>query len=328
MEDYRYSISLDGIHLDPEYVKKCNRAYISTDTPLVPNSIMKEILNNAWGKCKDGTTVGEALKESERRRKIFEGGLDMPSFSYTDVWSNAQIVDNMVRKIAISNDRYRESEIEFRSKSKFIANIFDADIEFRTDLSGYGRLTAYFSFARKFGESEEKYNNRVYLAEKALHTYRDQPLPPGRCQKSSGRYPWITWGSDFDIYQGINHKTEKLQTIIKWDDGETTTVACNKYELPLIYPVAYAYCIRKFGSNSAFKRKVKTRRIGDYIYGTLHIEGRHYTASVPVRSKKIDIYDEMAVVFTTDIYGGILLFEDMCRGNFHRSKEDDEECGK
>lgn len=247
----------------------------------------------------------------------------------TDVWSNSYTfttgTDNMVRKIAITCDFLMESESEFRSRIKYIASVFNANIEFRIDLSGFGLLTAYLRFARIFGESEEKFNSRVYLAEKALHTYMP-PLDPQiqeRCQKSSGRYPWTTWGSDFDIYQGINHKTEKLQTIVKWDDGETTTVVCNKYELPIIYPVAYAYCIRKFGSNSAFKKKVKTRRIGDYIYGTLHIEGRHYTASVPVRSKKIDIYDEMAVVFATDIYGGILLFEDMCLGNFHKSKEDD-----
>lgn len=325
--DYRYSTYPDGVRIDPEYAEKFERVYTTTDSPLIPNSIAKEILNVAWEKCKDGTTVGEALKESERRRKIFEGGLDMPSFSYTDVWSNAQIVDNMVRKIAITYDFHRESESEFRSRSNFIANIFDADIEFRTDLSGWGyRLTAYLRFARVFGESEEQFDNRVYLAHKAFSTYMpplDPQLPPGRCQKSSGRYPWTTWGSDFDIYQGVNNKSGKLQTIVKWDDGETTTVVCNKYELPIIYPVAYAYCIRKFGSNSAFKKKVKTRRIGNYIYGTLHIEGRHYTASVPVRSKKIDIYDEMAIVFATDIYGGILLFEDMCVGNFHKSKEDD-----
>lgn len=250
---------------------------------------------------------------------------DMAKLQYTDVWGNPwSIDDNMVKKIAITYDFHRESEHTFRSRVKFIADIFDADIEFRADTSSWRfSLTAYLRFARIFGESEEKYNNRVYLAEKALNTHWDKPLPPGRCQKSSGRYPWRGWGADFDIYQGINHKTEKLQTIVKWNDGETTTVVCNKYELPLIYPVAYAYCIRKFGSNSAFKKKVKTRRIGDYIYGTLHIEGRHYTASVPVRSKKIDIYDEMAVVFATDIYGGILLFEDMCLGNFHESKEDD-----
>lgn len=319
--DYRYSTYPDGVYMDPEYAEKFGRVYTSTDSPLIPNSITKEILNNAWEKCKDRMTVGEALKESERRRKIFEGGLGMSEFSFI----NTSGTDFMVRKIAITCDFHSESESAFRSKSNFIANIFDADIEFRTDISGYGRLTAYFRFARKFGESEEKFNNRVYLAEKAIHTY----MPPlnqqiqGRCQKSSGRYPWKGWDADFDIYQGINHKTEKLQTIVKWDDGETTTVVCNKYELPIIYPVAYAYCIRKFGSNSAFKRKVKTRRIGDYIYGTLHIEGKHYTASVPVRSKKIDIYDEMAIVFAADIYGGILLFEDMCVGNFHGSKEDD-----
>lgn len=313
--DYRYSTYPDGIRIDPEYAEKFESVYTSTDSPLISNSIAKEILNIAWEKCKDGKTVGEALRESERRRKIFEGGLDMSEFSYTE-WGNAQIMDDMVRKIAISNDRYRESESEFYSRSKFIANIFDANVEFRADLSDRGHLTAYFRFARKFGESEEQYNNRVYLAERAIHTYMP-PLNP----RSSGRYPWKGWDADFDIYQGISHKTGKLQTIVKWNDGETTTVVCNKYELPIIYPVAYAYCIRTFGSNNAFKRKIKTRRIGDYIYGTLHMLGRHYTASVPVRSKKIDIYDEMAIVFAADIYGGILLFEDMCIGNFHKSKE-------
>lgn len=252
----------------------------------------------------------------------------MPSFSYTDVWGNPwSIDDNMVKKFAFNHDFHRESESEFRSRANYIANIFDADIEFRTDMSGWGpRLTAYFRFARKFGESEEQFDNRVYLAHKAFSTYMpplDPQLPPGRCQKSSGRYPWTTWGSDFDIYQGVNNKSGKLQTIVKWNDGETTTVVCNKYELPLIYPVAYAYCIRTFGSNSAFKRKVKTRRIGNYIYGTLHMLGEHFTASVPTRSKKIDIYDEMAVIIAAENYGGILLFEDMCVGNFHKSKEDD-----
>lgn len=231
--------------------------------------------------------------------------------------------DYTCKKFAFSNDRYRESENDFRSRSNFIASIFDADVEFRTELSGsgWGRLTAYFSFTRKFGESEEQFDNRVYLAQKAFNTYwKDwkEPESSDFCvKKNSGRYPWRGWGADFDIYQGIKHETGKLQTIVKWNDGETTTVVCNKYELPLIYPVAYAYCIRKFGSNSAFKKKIKTRRIGNYIYGTLHMEGRHYTASVPVRSKKIDIYDEMAIVFAADIYGGILLFEDMCVGNFH-----------
>lgn len=318
--DYRYSTYPDGVHMDPEYAEKFERVYTSTDSPLIPNSIAKEILNVAWEKYKDGTTVGEALKESERRRKIFEGGLDMPNFSYTDVWGNAQIVDNMVRKIAVIYDFHRESENEFRSRANFIANIFDADIEFRTDLKccwGHS-LIAHLIFAREFGESEEKYNNRVYLANKALNTHWDKPLPPGRCQKNSGRYPWLGWEADFDVYQGVNNKTGKLQTIVKWNDEEKTIVNCCKYELPLIYPVAYAYCIRRFGSNSAFKKKVNTTRIGDYIYGSLYSCGGKFTASVPARSKKIDIYDEMAIVIAAEKFGGILLFEDMCKGNFHK----------
>lgn len=250
----------------------------------------------------------------------------MDKLQYTDVWGNKYAVpwgtDDMVKKIAISNDRYMESENEFRSRANYIANIFDADIEFRTDLSGWGRTTAYFTFTRKFGESEEQYDNRVDLARKAVHTYWPHLAQiPGRCQKSSGRYPWKVWDADFDIYQGINNKTGKLQTIVKWNDGEKTIVNCCKYELPLIYPVAYAYCIRKFGSNSAFKKKVKTTRIGDYIYGTSYSCGGKFTASVPIRSKKIDIYDEMAVIIAAENYGGILLFEDLCKGNFHKSKK-------
>ena len=253
----------------------------------------------------------------------------MDKLQYTDVWSNRYTLTagiNDIKKFAFNHDFHRESESEFRSRSNFIANIFDADVEFRIDISGWGpRLTAYLRFARVFGESEEQFDNRVYLAHKAFNTYMPYHLYqqiPGRCQKSSGRYPWKGWEADFDIYQGINHETEKLQTIVKWNDGEKTIVNCCKYELPLIYPVAYAYCIRRFGSNSAFKKKVKTTKIGDYIYGTLHMLGEHFTASVPIRSKKIDIYDEMAVIIAAENYGGILLFEDLCKGSFHKSKED------
>ena len=312
--------------MDQAYIKECNSSYISTNSPLIPNSIMKEILNDAWEKCKDGTTVGEMLNETERRRKLFEGGLDMSEFSYTDMCSNTYTLTagtDDIKKFAVTCDFLRESESTFRLRSNFIAKVFDADIEFRIDLSDYGRLTVYFRFARKFGESEEQYNNRVYLAQKAFHTYW-----PGHessdlsVKKNSGRYPWKGWEADFDIYQGINHETGKLQTIVKWNDGEKTIVNCCKYELPLIYPVAYAYCIRRFGSNSAFKKSVKTTKIGDYIYGSLFSCDRKFTASVPTRSKKIDIYDEMAVIIAAEKYGGILLFEDMCKGNFHKSKED------
>lgn len=277
--------------------------YISTAdafTPF-PDSIIKETAHKF---------LDSFLKEREDKY--------MDTLQYT-VWGT----DDMVKKIAITNDRYRESESAFRSRSNFIANIFDADVEFRTDILGYGRLTAYLRFARKFGESEEQYNNRVYLAQKAVHTYwPEHESSTFGVKKNSGRYPWKGLEANFDIYQGINHETGKLQTIVKWNDGEKTIVNCCKYELPLIYPVAYAYCIRTFGSNSAFKKKVKTTRIGDYIYGTLHMLGEHFTASVPIRSKKIDIYDEMAVIIASENYGGILLFEDVCKGNFHKSKED------
>lgn len=327
MEDYRYSISLDGTYLDPEYVKKCNRVYTSTDSPLIPNSIMKEVLNDAWERCKDGTTAGEAIKESERRRKIFEGGLDMSEFSYTDVWGENHTIslgrDVIRKKVAITHDRHRESENEFRSRANYIANIFDATIEFRKDFTG---LIAFLTFEMSlFGESEEKFNNRVYFATKAFSTYMPHldPQIPGRCQKSSVKIPYNSyWAASFDIYQGINHKTGKLQTVVKWDDKETTTVTCNENELPLVYPVAYAYVKRYFGNNSCFKKKVHTRKIGDYIYASLHVNGDHFTASVPARSKKIDIYDEMALVFVSSRFGGIMLFEDMCRGNFHKGKED------
>lgn len=330
MDDYK--ISLNGIHMDQAYIKKCNSVYTSTDSPLIPNSIMKEVLNDAWDRCKDGTTVGDVLNESERRRTIFEGGLNMSEFSYTDVWGEKHTLpfgrDAIRKKLAITHDSYRESEEEFRSRAYYIANIFDAVIEFRKDSTGVceGRLVAYLTFDMDLiRENEEKFDNRVYYATKAFSTYMphlDRQIPAGRCQKSSGRYPWKSWDLDFDVYHGINHKTGKLQTVVKWNDGETTTVTCNENELPLVYPVAYAYCKRYFGNNSRFKKKVHTRRIGDYIYASLHDNGDHFTASVPARSKKIDIYDEMALVFASSRFGSIMLFEDMCRGNFHRSKED------
>jgi hypothetical protein len=252
----------------------------------------------------------------------------MDSLQYTDVLGNRHTLTagtNDIKKFAFNYDFHRESESEFRSRSNFIANIFDAYVEFRTDISDWGpRLTAYLRFVRIFGESEEQFDNRVYLAHKAFNTYMPHldPQVPGRCQKNSGRYPWNGWEADFDIYQGINHETGKLQTIVKWNDGEKTIVNCCKYELPLIYPVAYAYCIRRFGSNSAFKKSVKTTKIGDYIYGSLFSCDRKFTASVQTKSRKIDIYDEMAVIIAAEKYGGILLFEDMCKGNFHKSKEE------
>lgn len=274
-----------------------------TFTPF-PESIMKEHAHKF---------LDSFLKEREDK---YMDELQYTSNNYT---LTAGIND--IKKFAFCHDFHRESESEFRSRSNFIANIFDADVEFRTDISGWGpRLTAYLRFARVFGESEEQFDNRVYLAHKAFNTY--MPYREEHESKNSGRYPWKGLEANFDIYQGINHETGKLQTIVKWNDGEKTIVNCCKYELPLIYPVAYAYCIRRFGSNSVFKKKVKTTRIGDYIYGTLHMLGEHFTASVPIRSKKIDIYDEMAVIIASENYGGILLFEDMCKGSFHKSKED------
>ena len=159
----------------------------------------------------------------------------MDKLQYTDIWGNNYTLTagtNDIKKFAFSHDFHRESESEFRLRSNFIANIFNADIEFRTDLSGWGRVTAYFRFAREFGESEEQFDSRVYLAHKAFSTYMPHldPQVPGRCQKSSGRYPWNGREADFDIYQGINHETGKLQTIVKWNDGTTTIVGCAEGE--------------------------------------------------------------------------------------------------
>lgn len=318
--DYRYSTYPDGVYLDPEYTKKFDRIYTSTNSPLIPNSIMKEVLNDAWDRCKDGTTVGEAIKESERRRTIFEGGLDMKEFEF-DVWDR-HFVEREIKKIAVAST-YGDDLHEFHARAEYVSKLFDAEVEVRMDLTGMckERLTTYLTFTRRFNETDEQFNNRLYLAERAIKTplFETRSIPRG----STVRCPIASyWASSFDIYQGVNHKTEKLQTIVKWDDGETTTVSCNKYDLPLVYPVAYAYCKRYFGNNSRFKKKVHTRRIGDYIYASLHVNGDHFTASVPARSKKIDIYDEMALVFASSRFGSIMLFEDMCRGNFHKGKED------
>lgn len=282
--------------------------YISTSdafTPF-PDRIIQERVHNF---------LDSFLKEREDKY--------MDTLNYTDICSNTYTLTagtDDIKKFAVTCDFLRESESTFRSRSNFIANVFDADIEFRIDPSAWGCVVAYFRFARIFGESEEKFNNRIYLARKAIHTY--WPESDLGVKKNSGRYPWKGWEADFDIYQGINHETGKLQTIVKWNDGEKTIVNCSKYELPLVYPVAYAYCIRRFGSNSAFKKSVKITRIGDYIYGELFSCGGVFIASIPVKSRKIDIYDEMAVMIAAKKYKGILLFEDMCKGNFHKSKED------
>ena len=109
----------------------------------------------------------------ETAHKFLDSFLKGREDKYMDTsWYADTAGTNVIKKFAFSHDFHRESESEFRLRSNFIANIFDADIEFREDPSGWGhRLTAYLRFARVFGESEEQFDNRVYLAHKECRKY-------------------------------------------------------------------------------------------------------------------------------------------------------------
>lgn len=111
-----------------------------------------------------------------------------------------------------------------------------------------------------------------------------------------------------DIYQGKERATGKFKTTVKWSYGEVVTLRADKNTLPIYYIFAYAYCERKYGSNSAFKKYVNRHCVkmdkelifeDDGLMTSMRIY--QYGNGHPA----IDLYSRVALLIAAKAYGGV-----------------------
>ena len=124
------------------------------------------------------------------------------------------------------------------------------------------------------------------------------------------KYYWRQQFEEYnvDIYQDKERATGKFKTTVKWSDGEVVTLRADKNTLPIYYIFAYAYCEKKFGSNSTFKRYVDKHCVkmdkelifeDDGVMTSMRIY--QYGNGHPA----IDLYSRVALLIAAKAYGGV-----------------------
>ena len=119
----------------------------------------------------------------------------------------------------------------------------------------------------------------------------------------------------FKLYSGVERSSQRYKTICVWEDGEKTTIYCDKpvNGAPVARAFAWCYVKRTFGTVSHFKKHVDKRitKIGGVIYfeGDC-IQDDYAQASVGQEWIQYDIYDAAALAITAKRYGGLKKLND------------------
>ena len=119
----------------------------------------------------------------------------------------------------------------------------------------------------------------------------------------------------FKLYSGVERTSQRYKTICVWEDGERTTIYCDKPVNggPVARAFAWCYVKRTFGTVSHFKKHVdkRTTKIGGVIYfeGDC-IQDDYAQASVGQDWILYDIYDAAALAITAKRYGGLKKLND------------------
>lgn len=137
--------------------------------------------------------------------------------------------------------------------------------------------------------------------------------------KTSYRYPFkdILNGGymkkaplNFKLYSGVERASQRYKTICVWEDGEKTTIYCDKPVNggPVARAFAWCYVKRTFRTVSHFKKHVdkRTTKIGGVIYFEGNcLQDDYAQASVGQDWIRYDIYDAAALAITAKRYGGL-----------------------
>lgn len=152
----------------------------------------------------------------------------------------------------------------------------------------------------------------------AIKRYLDDSVY-ARVPRTSYRYPFkdILNGGymkkaplNFKLYSGVERASQRYKTICVWEDGEKTTIYCDKPVNggPVARAFAWCYVKRTFRTVSHFKKHVdkRTTKIGGVIYFEGNcLQDDYAQASVGQDWIRYDIYDAAALAITAKRYGGL-----------------------